>query len=154
MARIGGGASVSEALRLEGNPVNETTVRQWMRATPEDDSRRRGRRMRLGKVTEDHFAILMNWLHQKTRRTYKKMADYLFEEVQHAYTATQIFGALKRRHITRKKINVNQLQRDENYRRSFRFRFRSSHLGCFLASIHKILHKRLDKFLYLHICFE
>ena len=128
MARIGGGASVSEALRLEGNPVDETTVRQWMRATPEEN-RRIGRRMKLGKVSEDHFAILMNWLHQNPRRTYKKMADYLFEEVQHAYTAKQIFGALKRRHITRKKINVNQLQRDENYRRSFRLRFRSSHLG-------------------------
>ena len=128
MARIGGGASVGEALRLKGNLVNETTVRQWMRATPEEN-RRIGRRMKLGKVTEDHFAILMNWLHQNPRRTYKKMADYLFEEVQHAYTAKQIFGALKRRHITRKKINVNQLQRDENYRRSFRFRFRSSHLG-------------------------
>jgi hypothetical protein len=41
-----------------------------------------------------HLSVKLN-----PRRTYKKMADYLFEEVQHAYTAKQIFGALKRRHM-------------------------------------------------------
>ena len=53
--------------------LKETQLMNRSATTPEDD-RRRGRRMRLGKVTEDHIAILMNWPHQNPRRTYKKMA--------------------------------------------------------------------------------
>lgn len=131
LTRIQQGASVKNALRLEGHPVEERTVRLWMQERGAGVGARRKPRKRKGKVTEEHFAVLIHWLHQNPRRTYKNMADYLFEEVHHAYTTKQIFGSLKRRHITRKKINVVQLQRDENYRRSFRVRFRSPQLGTF-----------------------
>ena len=59
------------------------------------------------------------------------MADYLFDETGYLYTAKQVYGALKRRKITRKKINCVQIQRDEQYRREFRYRFRSRELGLF-----------------------
>lgn len=92
-------------------------------------STRRVPRQRVGKVSEAHFLVLMNWLHANARRTYPQMADYLFEEVGHLYTPKQIFGGFKRRKISRKKINSTAMQQDEEYRREFRIRFRALPLG-------------------------
>jgi hypothetical protein len=61
--------SVSEALRLEGNPVSQ---RQGCKLGVKDAnagiSQSSGKRHRKGKVTEDDFLELMHWLHIDPRR--------------------------------------------------------------------------------------
>ena len=52
------------------------------------------------------------------------MANYLYRETSHVYTVKQIYGCLTCRGITRKKLRVISLQRDELYLRDFRVRMR------------------------------
>ena len=48
------GQSVTEALRLEDNPVQPKTVRLWLKQRVQG---RRHPRQRRGKVTEEHFIV-------------------------------------------------------------------------------------------------
>jgi len=117
---------IASALLLEGNPVTARQVRTWMRehyATGTTVATRR-RPNRQSAVTEEDFVVLMDWLHQNSRRTYRDMQEYVYAETGHAYSTKTIFNSFRKRHISRKKIVVVAMQRDEQYRRKFRIRMR------------------------------
>lgn len=124
--------SLSAALHLEGNPVSQRQARRWVKDANAGISQSSGKRHRKGKVTEDDFLELMHWLHIDPRRTYQQMADYVCIQTGQAYTPKVIRTALKKRNITRKKINPVAFQRDEALRREFRQRLRPGalHITC------------------------
>lgn len=127
--------TVSEARALEGNVVTAGTIRKWIKKGPEYCNKRN----RSCKMTEDHFQVLLHWLHKEPRRTYQQSADYVYAKTQHAYTIKQIRGAFKKRKISRKKIDPVAFQRDEVLRRNFRRRLMPPHLGTllfFLLPVH------------------
>ena len=66
--------TVSEARTLEGNVVTATTIREWIKKGPEYCNKRN----RSCKMTEDHFQVLLHWLHKEPRRTYQQSADYVY----------------------------------------------------------------------------
>jgi transposase len=126
--KVQNGLTIREAVGEEGhNAPDESTVRRWLASGLESSPRTRPNRE--GAVSEDDFVVLMDWLHQNPRRTYGKMAEYLFRETLHAYTKKQVRGALKKHKISRKKINVIALQRDEHYRREWRLRMKPRSMG-------------------------
>lgn len=144
LRRIYRGSTITHSLSLDNNIVTRRTVERWI-ASGQGLNPPARNRIWIGRVTEEDFVVLLNWLHKNPRRTYNQMADFLWTEANHLYTNKQIFGAMRRRHVERKKIQVIAMQRDEAYRREFRKRLRSPERGALLFEISSILSHRIKR---------